>query len=356
MSTIKADTFITDDFLLESDVAKTLYHDYAKKLPIIDYHNHLSPQQIAEDLPIGNITDAWLNGDHYKWRGMRANGIDENYITGTASKQDKFNKWSETVPYTLRNPLFHWTHLELKRYFNIDKILQPSTASDIYKEANKSLENKTPADLLKHMNVEVICTTDDPVDTLEYHKAIAEKNIFTKVYPTFRPDTLLLIEDSNYASYIAKLEQAVGFKILNLDDLENAIQNRIEFFSAHGCRLSDYGLEQIFAFDFTDEDANTALKLRLQGQTITKDQANIFASCVLFKLCKMYHKAGWIQQFHLGAIRNNNSRLVEEIGADAGCDSIGDFNHAQAMSKLFNGLNKQNALSKTTKKMAWKNK
>ena len=347
MSTIKADTFITDDFLLESDVAKTLYHDYAKKLPIIDYHNHLSPQQIAEDLPIGNITDAWLNGDHYKWRGMRANGIDENYITGTASKQDKFNKWSETVPYTLRNPLFHWTHLELKRYFNIDKILQPSTASDIYKEANKSLENKTPADLLKHMNVEVICTTDDPVDTLEYHKAIAEKNIFTKVYPTFRPDTLLLIEDSNYASYIAKLEQAVGFKILNLDDLENAIQNRIEFFSAHGCRLSDYGLEQIFAFDFTDEDANTALKLRLQGQTITKDQANIFASCVLFKLCKMYHKAGWIQQFHLGAIRNNNSRLVEEIGADAGCDSIGDFNHAQAMSKLFNGLNKQNALSKT---------
>jgi glucuronate isomerase len=347
MNPIKSKAFISDNFLLNSKEAETLYHEYAKKMPIIDYHNHLSPQQIAEDLPIGNITDAWLNGDHYKWRGMRANGIEEKFITGDSTKEEKFNKWAETVPYTLRNPLFHWTHLELKRYFNIETILQPSTAAAIYKEANAILASKTPAQLLEQMNVEVICTTDDPTDDLEHHKVIASKNFFTKVLPTFRPDALILIENETFPNYIDKLATCVGFSIGNLNDLTKAIQSRIEFFNQHGCRLSDYGLEQIYAYDFTEVEVDAILKKRLAGEEITSDEANAFASCILFKLCKMYHAKGWVQQFHLGALRNNNSRLLEEIGADSGCDSIGDFTQAEPMSTLFNKLDFEECLSKT---------
>ena len=340
--------FITDDFLLQSEVARTLYHEYAKDLPIIDYHNHLSPKQIAEDLPIKNITNAWLNGDHYKWRGMRANGIDEIFITGSASSnKEKFLNWAETVPYTLRNPLFHWTHLELKRYFNIDDLLNPNTAEDIYEKANAILEHKTPAQLLEQMKVEVICTTDDPIDTLEYHKTIAEKHIFTKVLPTFRPDTLMLIENDNFSTYIEKLATSVGFSITNLSELLKAIQIRIEYFNDFGCRLSDYGLEQIYAYDFTEKDANNIFTKRIKGNHISKDETNLYASCILFELCKMYHAKGWVQQFHLGAMRNNNTKLLKTIGLDAGVDSIGDFVQAESMSKLFNKLNLDNALSKT---------
>ena len=263
MHQINSKTFITENFLLNSKEAEILYHDYAKDMPIIDYHNHLSPKQIAENLPIGNITDAWLGGDHYKWRGMRANGVDEKYITGNTLKEDKFNKWAATVPYTLRNPLFHWTQLELKRYFDVDDILQPSTASEIYKKANSILATKTPADLLEDMNVEVICTTDDPIDNLEYHITIASRNIFTKVLPTFRPDGLLQIEGENFSDYIKKLSTCVGYSINNMNELLNAIQSRIDFFDAHGCRLSDYGLEQIYAYDFTEKEADSILKKRL---------------------------------------------------------------------------------------------
>jgi glucuronate isomerase len=345
---MESKSFITENFLLYSKEAEILYHEYAKDMPIIDYHNHLSPKQIAEDLPIANITDAWLSGDHYKWRAMRANGVDEKGITGAAStKEEKFNHWAQTVPYTLRNPLFHWTQLELKRYFNIDTILQSETASEIYKQANAILESKTPSQLLEEMKVEVICTTDDPVDNLEYHQAIAEKNIFTKVFPTFRPDALLLIESDGYASYLKKLEGRVGFAIENLENLLDAIQNRVDFFNLNGCRLSDYGMEQVFASNFTEEEADTILKKRLEGAAISKDEANLYASCILYKLCKMYHAQGWAQQFHLGALRNNNSRLLAQLGADTGCDSIGDFRQAPAMSKLFNRLDSEESLSKT---------
>ncbi|WP_179353241.1 glucuronate isomerase [Winogradskyella vidalii] len=340
--------FIKANFLLQSEVAETLYHQYAKDLPIIDYHNHLSPKLIAEDQPIKNITEAWLNGDHYKWRGMRANGIEEAFITGSKTTQkEKFLKWAETVPYTLRNPLFHWTHLELKRYFEIDEILQPSSAEAIYKKANAVLESKTPAQLLEQMNVEVICTTDDPTDNLEQHKTIAKKDFFTKVLPTFRPDNLILIEADSYNSYIEKLASSVGFSISNLSELLKAIQHRVDFFNTLGCRLSDYGLEQIYAFDFTKTEADAIFQKRLSNSAISKDEANVFASCILFELCKMYHDKGWVQQFHLGALRNNNSRLLNQIGLDAGVDSIGDFNQAQAMSKLFNQLDAENSLSKT---------
>jgi glucuronate isomerase len=324
-----------------------LYHQYAKDMPIIDYHNHLSPKQIAENKPIDNITDAWLHGDHYKWRGMRANGIDEIFITGDATQQEKFEKWAETVPQTLRNPLFHWTQLELKRYFDIDAILQSSSAASIYKKANEVLATKTPADLLEEMKVEVICTTDDPIDSLGYHQQIAQKNIFTKVYPTFRPDALLLITNDTYPNYLKKLEACVGFSIENLNNLLQAIQSRMDYFDQNGCRLSDYGLEQIFADDFSEQEADLILKKRLAGKEITKVEAHLFASCILYKLCKMYHEKDWVQQFHLGALRNNNSRLEGCLGADAGCDSIGDFSHGASMSKFFNRLDAEKCLSKT---------
>tara|TARA_R110000868_G_scaffold158052_1_gene385958 strand:- start:344 stop:1753 length:1410 start_codon:yes stop_codon:yes gene_type:complete len=340
--------FITYNFLLQSDVAETLYQKYAKELPIIDYHNHLSAKQIAEDKPIKNITDAWLDGDHYKWRAMRANGIEEAYITGKqTSPKEKFLKWAETVPYTLKNPLFHWTHLELKRYFDIDELLQPETAEAIYEKANAVLENKTPAQLLEDMKVEVICTTDDPIDDLKYHKTIAEKKFYTKVFPTFRPDALLFIEKESFASYITKLSNCVEFSIDSLNDLLKAIEIRIEYFHSQGCRLSDYGLEQIFAYDFTEEVADLILKKRLANKAISKDEANIYTSCILNKLCKMYHAKNWVQQFHLGAIRNNNSKLLNQLGLDAGVDSIGEFPVAQAMSKLFNSLDASNQLAKT---------
>ena len=347
MSQINSKTFITDNFLLNSREAEILYHEYAKDMPIVDYHNHLSPKQIAENKPINNITDAWLSGDHYKWRAMRANGMEEKFITGDTSKKEKFDTWSETVPYTLRNPLFHWTQLELKRYFDIDTILQKSSSEAIYKKANAVLATKTPADLLEEMNVEVVCTTDDPIDNLEYHQQIAKQNIFTKVYPAFRPDALLLIERDTFANYIKKMEVCVGHSIENLEELSNAIQSRIDYFDQHGCRLSDYGLEQIYAHDFTEEEANVILKKRLSGEEITKDEADLYASCMIYKLCKMYHGKGWIQQFHLGALRNNNSRLLGILGADSGCDSIGDFSQGVSMSKLFNRLDSEECLSKT---------
>tara|TARA_R110002096_G_scaffold321161_1_gene515233 strand:- start:3055 stop:4458 length:1404 start_codon:yes stop_codon:yes gene_type:complete len=340
--------FITDNFILQSEIAETLYHKYAKDLPIIDYHNHLSPKQIAEDKPVKNITDAWLDGDHYKWRAMRANGIEEIFVTGSAtSKKEKFLKWADTVPYTLRNPLFHWTHLELKRYFNIDELLQPSTAETIYQKANAVLESKTPAQLLEDLKVEVVCTTDDPVDDLKYHKEIAEKGFYTKVFPTFRPDALLFIEKENFNNYINNLSKCVGFRIESLKDLLKAIEKRVDFFDKAGCRLSDYGLEKIYAADFTEAEADTIFKNRLSGNQISNEEVDIYASCILDSLCKMYHSKSWTQQFHIGAIRNNNSRLLNEIGLDAGVDSIGDFQAAKAMSKLFNGLDATNQLAKT---------
>ncbi len=347
MTPIESKPFITDHFLLQSKEAEILYHKYAKDMPIIDYHNHLSAQKIAANKPIKNITDVWLNGDHYKWRAMRANGIDESFITGATPLLDRFLKWSETVPSTLRNPLFHWTHLELKRYFDIDDILQPGNAREIYDKANTVLANKTPADLLKDMNVEVVCTTDDPIDNLQYHQEIAKQNIFTKVYPTFRPDALISIESDSFLNYLKKMQSSVGFSIENLDDLLNAIQSRVDYFDLHGCRISDYGLEQIYAADFTEKEANIVFKRRLTGESISNDEANLYASCILFNLCKMYHAKGWVQQFHLGAIRNNNSRLLRQIGADSGCDSIGDSSHAAAMSKFFNRLDAEECLAKT---------
>jgi len=350
MSNVISKGFISDNFLLQSEVAQTLYHKYAKDLPIIDYHNHLSSKEIAENKPIKNITQAWLNGDHYKWRAMRANGIDETYITGSAtSHKEKFLKWAETVPYTLRNPLFHWTHLELKRYFNIDEILQPTEAEAIYEKANAVLENKTPAQLLEAMKVEVVCTTDDPTDDLKYHNVIAEeRDFFTKVLPTFRADELFFINKKKFVNYILKLSNGVDFEINSLNDFLKAIDQRITFFNENGCRLSDFGVgEALNIIDYTEEEIVEIFENRLKGKELSVTQVDKYRSFLFIYLGKKYHQHNWVQQYHLGAIRNNNSLLVEQVGLDAGVDSIGNFPMAEFMSKLFNTLNSTNQLAKT---------
>jgi glucuronate isomerase len=340
--------FITDNFLLESEVAEVLYHDYAKDMPIIDYHNHLSPKLIAENKPINNITNAWLEEDHYKWRAMRANGIDENFITGNASEKEKFLKWAETVPYTLRNPLFHWTHLELKRYFDIDDILQPKTAEQIYDQANQILASKTPMQLLEQMNVEVVCTTDDPCDNLEYHQQIASQYNSIKVLPTFRSDNLFQINESSFELYLEKLEAVVGFSIEDFESFLKAIDNRIDIFHKNGCRLSDFGVSgalNIVAFD--KEKVASIFKRKLHKQSLSLAEIDQFKSCLMVYLGKKYHEKNWTQQLHLGAIRNNNLRLQKLFGADAGCDSIGDYSVAESLSKLLSELDVNNQLAKT---------
>jgi glucuronate isomerase len=348
MSTIKSKNFITDNFLLQSDIAEILYHEYAKDLPIIDYHNHLSAQKIAENKPVKNITEAWLKEDHYKWRGMRANGIEEINITGEASQKDKFLNWAETVPYTVRNPLFHWTQLELKRYFDIDDILQPSTAEAIYEKTNSVLENKTPAQLLEDMKVEVVCTTDDPTDDLLYHKAISEGDFYTKVLPTFRADNLFFIGKSSFLNYLKKLGNTAGFKIDSLETFLKAIDERIVYFNALGCKLSDFGVgEALEMVDFTNEDVNEIFEKKLKNETLSTLEINTYRSFLFLYLGKKYHEFDWAQQYHLGPIRNNNSRLVSQVGLDAGCDSIGDFPMAEFMSKLFNALESTDQLAKT---------
>jgi glucuronate isomerase len=349
MNLTSPEAFITDDFLLQSDIAETLYHTYAKDLPIIDYHNHLSAQKIAENKPIKNITQAWLDGDHYKWRGMRANGIDEKYITGSTPLEERFDKWAETVPYTLRNPLFHWTQLELKRYFDIDEILQLSTAEAIYKKANTVLENKTPAQLLEDMKVEVVCTTDDPTDDLKYHKQIKEAgNFYTKVLPTFRADELFFINKEQFSNYIQKLANRVNFEINTLQDFLKAIDERIKFFQDQGCRLSEFGVgEALRIVDFTEEEISRIFDKKIKNNELETNEVDQYRSFLFIYLGKKYHEYDWVQQYHLGPIRNNNALLVEQVGLDAGVDSIGDFPMAEFMSKLFNTLNSTNQLAKT---------
>lgn len=344
----KTKTFIDDNFLLETDTAKDLYHQFAAKMPIIDYHNHLSAKQIAENNPIENITAAWLAGDHYKWRGMRANGIDEKFVTGNSSQKEKFEKWAETVPYTIGNPLFHWTHLELKRYFEINELLQPSTANEIYDAANKILAEKTPANLLEDMNVEIVCTTDDPTDSLEYHQQIASGDFKIKVLPTFRSDGLFLINDENFKNYLDKLGNSAGVTIQNFNDLLNAIDNRIDFFHNSGCRLSDYGVQgNLIVDDFIEDEISPIFSKFLNNESLSISDIGKYKSCILHHLGRKYHEKGWAQQYHLGAIRNNNKRLQNLFGADAGCDSIGDSSMAGSLSKFLNQLDIEEKLAKT---------
>ncbi|HEY9007774.1 glucuronate isomerase [Ohtaekwangia sp.] len=343
--------FITEDFLLTNDFAKTLYHNYAKDLPIIDYHCHLSPQDIAANRPFENITKVWLEGDHYKWRAMRTLGISEKYITGNGSDQEKFEQWAYAVPYTLRNPLYHWTHLELKRYFGVDKLLTPDTATEIYKAANEQLANSSyhTRGLLTSMKVEVVCTTDDPADSLAYHQKIKNDKFKTTILPTFRPDKSFAVENTTaYIAYLEKLSVASGVTINSFDSLLAALKNRVDFFHAQGCKLSDHGLEQLYYPENKHAYNAEGLFARiLKKETLDKHEVHFFKYSVLIELGRMYHAKGWTQQYHLGALRNTNERMLRELGPDTGFDSIGDFSQSVALSKFLNELDSTNQLAKT---------
>ncbi|OWK72450.1 glucuronate isomerase [Pedobacter sp. AJM] len=342
--------FLDENFLLQSKTAEKLYHDFAKSLPIIDYHNHLIPDQIANDKQFENITQVWLAGDHYKWRAMRANGVDEKYITGDASDFEKFEKWAETVPYTLRNPLYHWTHLELQRYFGITDILSGKTARKIYDECSAKLQ--TPAysvrGLLAKMNVEAVCTTDDPLDSLNFHQQLAQEGVALKMLPAFRPDKAMNSDDvTGLNEYIDKLESVVGTSISSFQDYLNALKSRHDYFAANGCSVSDHGLEQIYAEDYTDQEITSIFEKIRSKQEISYEENLKFKSAMLICFAEWDHEKGWVQQYHLGALRNNNARMLRQLGPDTGWDSIGDFSQARMLSKFLNRLDNQDQLAKT---------
>lgn len=346
--------FIHDDFLLETDAARELYHRHAAPMPILDYHNHLSPQQVAEDYRARNVTQLWLGGDHYKWRAMRAAGVGESYITGDAGDWDKFRMWAGTVPQTMRNPLYHWTALELKRYFGIDTLLTPHTARDIYDRCNALLRDDPDSfsarGLLRRMNVEVICTTDDPVDSLEHHLAYAAGRGAgdPEMLPAWRPDKTMAIESPDlYNRYIDQLAAVAGAGIDTFGDLLAALRGRQEYFAQAGCRISDHGLDAFYGEEFTDSQLETFFAQLRGGQSLSPGDVRVFKSGMLYHLAEMNHERGWVQQFHVGPLRNNRAAILRSYGPDAGCDSLDDQPIARAMGRFFDRLDRDGLLART---------
>ncbi|MCK4922790.1 MAG: glucuronate isomerase [Bacteroidales bacterium] len=342
--------FLDENFLLSNKAAERLFHDYSKDLPIIDYHCHLPPGEIASDRKFENLTKIWLDGDHYKWRAMRANGIPEEYITGNAPDREKFRVWAKTTPETLRNPLYHWTHLELKRYFGIDSLLNENSADEIYDTVSAMLQKSefSVRSLMKRANVELVCTTDDPIDSLENHKKIKDDNFSIRVIPTWRPDKAMAVENTkSYNSYVDSLEEKSGIKIDQIDDLYNALKKRQDFFHEMGCRLSDHGIENFYAEEFNDKEIENIFKKIRNGENLPEVEILKFKSALLIFFAEQDYEKNWTQQFHIGAIRNNNSRMFAKLGADHGYDSIGDFSIAKPMSKFFDRLAKNDKLTKT---------
>jgi glucuronate isomerase len=344
-----AKPFITDTFLLQNKFAEELYFSYAAKQPVIDYHNHLPPAEIAANRMFENISQLWISGDHYKWRAMRTLGINEKYITGNAPDEEKFAAWAKTVPHTLRNPLFHWTQLELKRYFDVDDYLNETTAKDIYSSINAKLQQPeySVRGLLTKMNVEMLCTTEDPIDTLEHHQALASGSFGTKVNTAFRPDKAVLIDSETYNDYLAQLEKASATGIHTYYDLKDALLKRLDFFHENGCRISDLGFTHLPFEAFTDAEVSSIFEKRRNGGTLTVAEADKFKTALLLFLCEEYATRGWVQQFHLGALRNNNSRALRVLGPDTGWDSIGDYTQAATLSRFLNALDGKDKLAKT---------
>jgi glucuronate isomerase len=342
--------FLDEHFLLHHPLAELLYHEYAAPMPIIDYHNHLSPALMAEDHRFVNITQAWLDGDHYKWRAMRAHGVDEWYCTGDAPDQEKFRQWAATVPYTLRNPLYHWTHLELQRYFNIHDLLGPATADQAWQQCNAVLQQdgKTVRGLIDEMKVEIICTTDDPVDTLQYHRRIRESGWRVRVLPAFRPDRALQVDDPvRFNAFLAQLEASAGISISCMADFLEAIRKRHDYFAEQGCCISDHGLEYIPSDDFTVGAADKVFDALRAEKAPGPEAAGLFRSFLLQYLAELNWEKGWVQQFHLGARRNNNTRKMKELGPDTGWDSISDAPQARPLACLLDRLDQQGRLAKT---------
>ncbi len=338
------------DFLLQTETAKELYHNHAADMPIFDYHCHINPQEIADDKQFENITQIWLYGDHYKWRGMRTNGIDEKYCTGDASDWEKFEKWAETVPYTLRNPLFHWTHLELKKFFGIDKVLSPATAKEIWDECNAKLQTPeySVRNIIRMANVHTICTTDDPIDNLEHHQKIKADGFEVAVLPAWRPDKAMAVENTAaYNNYMDLLEKVSGVKINSFKALLKALDKRHQYFHDNGCRLSDHGIETAIAEDYTAAEIEQIFTKIIGGADLSENEILKFKSAMLYEFGILDHSRGWTQQFHMGAIRNNSTRLFNKLGADVGLDSIGDFEIAKPLSKLLDRLDMEDKLSKT---------
>ena len=344
--------FLSEDFLLHTETAKVLYHDFAENMPIFDYHCHLPVKEIAENKKFENLTQIWLNGDHYKWRAMRANGIDERYITGEATDYEKFAAWAATVPQTLRNPLYHWTHLELKRYFGIsDTLLNPDTCRQIFDTCSNLLQTDEfrTRGILSRMNVKVVCTTDDPVDSLAYHQQIKEDQRFSiKVLPAFRPDQALAVETpQGFNRWIGRLEAAADMEISTFAQFLEAIQKRHDFFHQMGCRISDHGLEQPVAEPYSDQEIPAIFDTVRRGHGLSPHQILKFKSAMLIELARMDAEKQWTQQFHLGALRNTNSRAMQLLGPDSGYDSMGDFEMAKPLAAFFDALEMEGKLAKT---------
>ena len=342
--------FLDKDFLLQTETARELYHEHAAKVPIIDYHCHLIPKQIADNHQFADLTEAWLGGDHYKWRQMRANGVSEEYITGSKPSYEKFTKWAETMPYAMRNPLYHWTHLELSRVFGVDKVLNPSTAREIYDECTAKLQTEEyrAKAIMEKMNVKAVCTTDDPIDTLEYHKAVKESGFAVKVLPTWRPDKAMAIDNPvAYNEYLSRLEEMSGVTILTFDDLLQALQNRHDFFASVGCCVSDHGLETFYAEPYTDAEIRAIFQKVRDGKVVDENELLKFRSAMLYEGALMDARSGWVQQFHVSAIRNNNTKMFNQLGPDTGYDAIHDYNFVVPMNRLLDRLNSEGMLTKT---------
>jgi glucuronate isomerase len=342
--------FLGEDFLLQSESARRLYFDYAKNMPIIDYHNHLPPAQIANDHSFENLTQVWLYGDHYKWRAMRTNGINERFITGNASDYEKFEQWAATVPYTLRNPLYHWTHLELQRYFNVQQLLKPESARTIYDQCTELLQTPgyTTQGLLAQMNVSVVCTTDDPLDSLEYHQQLQKEGGKVTMLPAFRPDAAMNADNAAaFNNYVGRLEQLTDGNITSYQQYLDALKTRHDYFAANGCSVSDHGLEEIYAEDYTENEVAAIFDKLRASQVLSHAERLKFKSAMLYQFAIWDHEKGWVQQYHLGALRNNNARMLQQLGPDTGWDSIGDFSQARALSRFLNRLDSSDQLAKT---------